>query len=309
MSLMILMDAGASGSLVWRCIVKDMRPFLPRFLKEIPYVQRLAHSARGQAFRHRLALHLEDRRQYTFTQFFRLPSQLDALTGPVLDFLNARSGSDPIRIVVIGCSTGAEPYTLSSVMLDRCPTLPITIEGYDIDASVLAVARDATYAADEVLGNALVSSDFVTKTFDQRDGNLFEVKPQVAQRVQFHQADFVRGTVREDIPAADIVFAQNVMCNLRRPAAARLFNNAVALMKPRSALFVDGMDLDMREERTRIHRLVPLTFELERIHDEARIVRGERYPWYAAGLEPFSPKHRNCDRRYSTIFLRGAEPL
>lgn len=288
--------------------MKGMRPSLPRFLKAIPYVQRFAHSARGQALRHRMALHLEDRKQYTFTQFFRLPSQLDALTGPVLDFLNTRRGSAPIRIVVIGCSTGAEPYTLSSVMLDRCPTLPITIDAYDIDAGVLAVARDATYAADEVLANTLVSSDFVTKTFDHWDENLFKVRSRVAQRVQFHEADFVDGTVRQDIPAADIVFAQNVMCNLRRPAAARLFNNAVALLKPRSALFVDGMDLDMREERTRIHRLVPLTFALERIHDEARVVRGERYPWYAAGLEPFSPKRRNCDRRYSTIFLRGTEP-
>jgi chemotaxis protein methyltransferase CheR len=300
------MDAGSSGSLVWRCIVKFMRPSLPRFLKAIPYVQRFAHSARGQALRHRLALHLEDRKQYTFTQFFRLPSQLDALTGPVLDFLNARHGSGPIRIVVIGCSTGAEPYTLSSVMLDRCPTLTVTIDAYDIDAEVLTVARDATYAADEVLAHSLVSSDFVTNTFDQRDGNIFEVKSQVARRVHFHQADFVHGRVEQDIAAADIVFAQNVMCNLRRPAAARLFDNAVALLKPRSALFVDGMDLDMREQRTRIHGLVPLTFALERIHDEARLVRGERYPWYAAGLEPFSPTRRNCDRRYSTIFLRGS---
>jgi chemotaxis methyl-accepting protein methylase len=291
-------------------MVKRMRPslYLRRFLKEIPYVQRFAHSARGQALRHRMALYWEDRKQFTFTQFFRLPSQFDALTGPVLDFLDARHGSDPIRIAVIGCSTGAEPYTLSSVLLDRCPTLPVTIDAYDIDPEVLAVARNATYATDEVLANPLVSSDFVAKTFDRRDGNLCEVKSQVAGRVRFHQADFVHGAVREDIPPADIVFAQNVMCNLRRPAAARLFDNAVALLKPRSVLFVDGMDLDMREQRTRKYGLVPLTFALERIHEEARLVRGERYPWCAAGLEPFSPKHRNCDRYYSTIFLRGTTP-
>ena len=303
------MDAGFPGSLIWRCVVNFMQPSpwslrVPRFLKGIPYLQRFAHSERGQALRHRLALYWEDRRQFTFTQFFRLPAQFDALTGPVLDFLNARDGSDPIRIVVIGCSTGAEPYTLSSVLLDRCPALRVSIDAYDIDPKVLAIARDATYPADVVLANPLVTPDFVAKTFDRSDDGLCKVKPAVAGRVRFHQADFVRGDIRQSIAPADIVFAQNVMCNLRRPAAARLFDNAAALLKPRSVLFVDGMDLDMREQRTRKHGLVPLTFELERIHDEARLVRGERYPWYAAGLEPFSPKHRNCDRRYATIFLR-----
>jgi chemotaxis protein methyltransferase CheR len=284
--------------------VKSLRPSLPRFLKAIPFMQRFADSVAGQALRYRLALHLEDRKQHTFTQFFRMPAQLDALTGPVLDFLGARRGSEPIRIVVIGCSTGAEPYTLSSVLLDRCPALSVTVDAYDIDESVLAVGRGATYTAHEVLSNS-PDPDFVEKTFDRREGNLYQVKPGIAQRVQFHQADFVHGTLQRNLPTADIVFAQNVMCNLRRPDAARLFDNAVALLKPLSVLFVDGVDLDMRERRTRRHRLVPLRFALERIHDEARHVRGERYPWYAAGLEPFSPKHRNCDHRYSTIFLRG----
>lgn len=275
-----------------------------RLLNKVPGVRRFAHTTRGQALRHRLTLHFESRVGYTFTQFFRLPAQLDALTGPVLDFVGAHHHSEPLRIVVIGCSTGAEPYTISSVLLERWPQLAVTIDGYDVDADVLTIARSATYPTSTVRSNPLVTDEFVAATFNRND-DLLAVKPQVAQRVNFHQADALNIDIRRKIPPADIVFAQNVMCNLRRPAARVLFDNAAALLKPRSALFIDGMDLDMRERGTRARHLVPLTFALQRIHDEARLVRGDRYPWFAAGLEPSSRRHRNFERRYATIFLRA----
>lgn len=271
----------------------------------IPGVQRLAQSARGQALRHRLALHLENRKGFTFTHFLRLPAQLDALGGPVVDFIKAGESRQPIRIVVIGCSSGAEPYTIASVLIERRPDIAFTIDAYDIDADVLAIARAAKYPADLVLDNPLVTRCFIANTFEQ-NGDQWTVKPQVARHVRFHRADATDANMRQQIPAADIVFAQNVMCNLQRPKARRLFDNVATLLKPRSALFLAGMDLDMRARRTRMHSLVPHTFALEQIHDEARLVLGERYPWFAAGLEPFSPHCRNPARRYSTIFLRGA---
>ncbi|MGA8277865.1 MAG: CheR family methyltransferase [Rhodanobacteraceae bacterium] len=276
-----------------------------RWLKVIPGVQKFAQSARGQALRHRLALYLENRKGFTFTQFLRLPSQLDALSGPVMDFVNAGELPEPVRIVVIGCSSGAEPYTIASVLLERRPDIAFTIDAYDVDADVLTIARAAKYPADLVLDNPLVTRYFIANTFEQ-DGDQWTVKPQVARHVRFHLADATDVDVRRRIPAADIVFAQNVMCNLQRPKARRLFENVAALLKSRSALFLAGMDLDMRQRRTRLHSLVPLTFALEQVHDEARLVLGERYPWYAAGLEPFSPLCQNPARRYSTIFIRGA---
>ena len=50
---------------------------------------------------------------------------------------------------------------------------------------------------------------------------------------------------------ADVVYAQNMMCNMRRPMARRAFENICTLLAPRSALVVDGMDLDMRARLTR----------------------------------------------------------
>lgn len=276
-----------------------------RLLKSIPGLQRAATSRWAKALRYRWALHFENRQGYTFTQFVRLPSQIDALTGPVMKFLGMPAPGEALRIVVIGCSSGAEPYTLSSILLERLPHLAFTIDAYDIDREVLAVARGGVYPMAQVTKNALVDAAFVAATFD-RDGDNLVVKPRVAERVRFHAADATDPNLRAQIAPADIVFAQNIMCNLRRASSRRVFDNAAALLKPRAALFVDGMDPDMRASRTRKHGLVPLDVNIERIHHEAERVRGERYPGHAAGLEPFDATRRDRNRRYATIFLRGA---
>lgn len=272
-------------------------------LRSVPGVRRFAQTPFGQSLRYRWALHFEDRYGYTFTQFLRLPTQLAALQGPVLDFVDP-TGTKPLRIAVVGCSTGAEPYTVASLLSRTNPSREFSIDACDIDEEVLETARGATYSEDVVRANPLVTEEFIAATFDLAGGR-YVVKPEIARHVGFRQADATRSGLAEVVAPADIVFSQNVMCNLRRPAARRLFANLATLLKPRSALFVDGMDIDMRQKLTRRLALAPLPFELQRIHDEARIVRGDRYPRFATGLEPFDGRKADAARRYATIFLRS----
>ena len=156
-------------------------------------------------------------------------------------------------------------------------------------------------------GNRFVTSAFVAATFDAHEDALI-VKQGVADRVHFDEANVLDAADASRIVPADIVFAQNVMCNMPRTRARRLFDAAVGLLKPRAALFVDGVDPDMRAARSRAHGLTPLRYALERIHEEARVIRGPRYPWYATGLEPFSGNRADADRRYATVFLRNELP-
>lgn len=279
-----------------------------RIAKAMPGVKVFARSRRGQALRHRWALHFEDRQGFTFTQFSRSPGQIDALCGPVLDFIGAIPRTKPLRLLVLGCSSGAEPYTVASELLRRHPGLDFTIDAFDISGDVLATARRAAYPAAWVEGHTLITPEFVARTFD-RDGDTLTVKQRVAERVSFAGADVTSRSFRTRTPSADVVFAQNLMCNARRPVAREILRTAIALLKPRAALFVDGADLDIRARLTRRGGLRPLTVDLERIHGDARRVRGDRYPWFAAGLEPFDASRRDRDRRYATIFLRdGGTP-
>jgi chemotaxis protein methyltransferase CheR len=275
-----------------------------RSLKAIPGVQRFMRSSPGQALRYQLALHLEKRESFTFTQFLRLPSQYDALAGPVLTMLGWPVWTEPLSIVVAGCSTGAEPYTISSVLQRHAPSLQFVIDAFDYDEQALEAASNGAYARANVMGNRFMSGAFIAETFDEHADQLV-VRQKVAERVHLSRRDLLDPGLARGLPPADIVFAQNILCNMTRPVARQAFHRICALVKPAGVLFIDGMDLDMRSSLTRACKFQPLDYEVERIHNEARAIRGERYPWYATGLEPFNGRRRDWLRRYATVFYRG----
>jgi chemotaxis protein methyltransferase CheR len=276
-----------------------------RFVFALPGVKQLEQSPLGKKARYWFALHFEDRQSFTYTQFFRLPTQYAALTGPVLDFVGDAGRDAPLRIVVVACSMGAEAYSIASLLRLRKPQLDFKIDAFDIDPSVIEIAQQAIYDRDWVLRKGHVTPDLVAATFNEVGGR-FMVKPAVAARVHFRTGDILDADAVKRMPAADIVYAQNMLCNMRRPMARQAFQNICALLGPRSALVVDGMDLDMRSRLSRAHALEPLDYEIELIHEEARQVRGLRYPWFATGLEPFEADRKDRVRRYATVFLRGA---
>src|SRR5262249_40144636 len=135
-----------------------------------------------KSLRHDAVLRFGRRRNYTFTQFCRLPTQLDLLAGPVLDAV-AQPGA-PIRVILFGCSTGAEAFSLVSAWPARTPRLPWSLECFDIDAGVLERARAAEYGADELTRRGGLPAGFVERTFD-RAGDRFTVKPEIRNGVQF----------------------------------------------------------------------------------------------------------------------------
>jgi chemotaxis methyl-accepting protein methylase len=265
----------------------------------------MAQSSLRDKARYWYALHFEHRQSFTYTQFYRLPTQYAALTGPVIEFLGGVTRERPLRIVVVACSMGAEAYSIASVLRQRHPQLAFEIEAFDIDPGVIEIARSANYEMDWVRRKEHVTADFVAATFDQVEGR-FVVKPEVAQHVRFSVADILDTHAVSRAAPADVVYAQNMMCNMQRPMARCAFTNIARLLGPRAALFVDGMDLDMRMSMTSALGLEPLDWQVELIHEEARQVRGLRYPWFATGLEPFEGARRDRVRRYATVFLKGA---
>lgn len=274
------------------------------YVLPIPGLRELAPARWQQALRYWYALHFERRRSYTYTRFLRLPTQFAALTGPVLEYLGGTQRATPLRIVVVGCSTGAEAYSISSVLLSHHPQLPVVVDAFDIDPEVIETGRSAAYDADWVLRHDRLPEEFAATTFERR-GNQLVVRPEVAARVQFQICDILNTAAVARVPAADVVFAQNMLCNMQRPMARRAFRSICTLLGPRSALFIEGMDLDMRSRMTRDARLEPFDHDVRRIHEEAREVRGLRYPWFATGLEPWSTGRRDSVRRYATVFLKG----
>jgi chemotaxis methyl-accepting protein methylase len=275
-----------------------------RNLKCLPIVRGAVATEMWGRLRHRLALHADTRPAHTtFTQFLRLPRQYDVLAGPVVDLLAPPTGGAQLTIVVIGCANGAEPYSIASILRTRRPRLRFTIRAFDISEEMVACARRGEYATDEIFCNTRLPAGFVDATFERR-GDVYRVRPDVSGHVTIECADVLDPALARCTGTADVLYLQNLLFNLPRAVAARAFANALTILRPQAALFLDGMDLDMRADLTRRAGLVPLDVQLAEIHDDARAVRAAGWPWSYWGLEPWSTARRDWRRRYGTIFLK-----
>jgi chemotaxis methyl-accepting protein methylase len=269
----------------------------------IPYLGKYRDSLAWKVFRNRVAQSIERRENSTFTGFLRLPSQFEALGGPVINFLTEPQPRLSLRIVVMGCSNGAEAYTIASILMTRSPGIEFQIDAYDINGDVIEKARSACYNADEVLNNKILTTEFIQSTFDI-DHEIYRVKKDIALRVKFHIADVLSPSLASQAGYCDILFAQNFLFHLNRKDAVRAFDNLCGLMKTRAALFVDGMDLGLRQKWTRVQHLDPLDFRIEEIHNEARRARAAGWPDHYWGLEPFMTFTDDWRRRYATIYFK-----
>lgn len=253
---------------------------------------------------HAWTLRTSERRNYLFTEFCRLPTQNETLAGPVVDYLRL-GPQDELRIIVFGCSIGAEPYSIASVLRKLRPALRFRLECYDIEPDVVARAQSARYTPAEI-STRNVTPEFIEHTFDAAEaGDAMLVKPAIAERVRFLLGNVLDRSLVERLGQADVVVAQNFLYHLPRPQAEQAFRNLFALLKPRAALLVDGTDLDLRTRLTAAAGLEPFTVSLERIHEESRLLRGYVWPRVYWGLEPFDAKRSDAARRYATIFLRS----
>jgi chemotaxis protein methyltransferase CheR len=276
-----------------------------RVAKNIPGVRKFLRTDTYGFLRFRFVLAFSERRNYSFTRFLRLPSQYDALVGPVLERLDLDRIDHRIKIAVVGCSSGAEVYSIASILRNRVPEVKFTIKAFDIDEEMITRAREGEYTADEVNSDATIPYWFMQDTFHV-EGNAYRVKESVKDHVVFEVADALDPSLKERSGTSDIVYAQNFLVHLKPKMAKRAFNNIVRLLKPRATLFVDGMDLGLRSRLTRSNGLEPLDYRVEEIHEEARSMRGGGWPWIYWGLEPFSRSRKEWVRRYSTIFLRDS---
>lgn len=254
--------------------------------------------------RQRLLLKKINRSQcHTYTCFYRSPGQLSALTGPVMDYLLAGRMPGKFQINLFAASKGAEPYTIASMLIKNFPNLDFHISASDLHQEMIDRAREAVYTANEVL-NEFVTDQFIADTF-VKTGDRYQVRPEIRARVSFQQANLLDPKLSEKLEPADLIFAQNVFFHLDQPMAREAFRKVLMLLKPKSALFIDGMELDMREELTTEAGLLPLDFMTQEIHEAARKHVGDHWWNYYYGMEPYVGWRPNHLRRFSTVFFKG----
>lgn len=167
------------------------------------------------------------------TEFCRTPEKFQELEKKVLPaLLQARR---LLHIWSAGCSTGAEPYSVAIILRDLTPQVRHRILATDIDATMLARARQGIYTEAELKN---LSPARRQRYFHQRDGN-FVLDEDIRSRVEFQRHDLLRDPFGTDY---DLILCRNVVIYFTEEAKDQLYRKFFQALRPGGVLFVGGTE-------------------------------------------------------------------
>lgn len=271
-------------------------------IKSLPIISSFTKTNTWASMRYKYTQMTDERTNSTFTGFYRLPTQFEALAIPVMDFLFDGKMDKELIIIVIGCSNGSEAYTIASVL--HYKNIKFKIYGFDINEEMVKKADRAVYLHDEVYNNEIITEEFIKNTFDKKE-NEYTIKKELKKYVTFSIANALDVELKNKIGTADILFAQNFLFHLKPSLSKKALYNLATLLNPRSVFYVDGVDLDIRQSFSKSVGLEPLDYKIEEIHKEAGRARADGWPHSYWGLEPLNRNQKHWKSRYSTILLKS----
>jgi chemotaxis protein methyltransferase CheR len=174
-----------------------------------------------------------DRMTINVSQLWRNPEQWDRLGTAILPEL-ARTGT--IRAWSAGSSYGAEAYTLAAICRRVAPGCKVEIRGTDIDARMVARAREGRFSDDDARTAPRAELE---RAFD-RDGGGWRAKPELRLMVKFATGDLLRDPVS---PAAyDLILCRNVVIYFTEPVRDALHQRLAAALRPGGYLMVGSSE-------------------------------------------------------------------
>jgi len=253
------------------------------------------------SFLHRLA-RIQGSRELAFSTFFlRNRPELELIRRQ----LEAKSRGATLRVAVLGCSTGAEAYSVAWRIRSARPDLKLTLNAVDISRQAVEVAKSGVYSlqSPQLTSTTIVerlTDDEMQQLFD-RDGETVSVKPWIRKGISWHVGDVGDSEVPDLLGAHDIVVANNFLCHMEPAEAERSLHNVARLVGPNGYLFVSGIDLDVRSKVSIELGWKPVRELLEEIHDGDPCLRS-CWPFHYGGLEPLNKRRKDWRTRYSAVF-------
>jgi len=249
---------------------------------------------------HTLTRKLSRRRSSRSTWFLRNPPLL--LT--VGDALNQCKFGDPLRLCVIGCSSGAEVYSAVWAIRQARSDLKILVTGIDLSESCIERAKAGRYSLQDPELRGELSGNSLAELFEVDQGNL-RIKSSIAAGIVWIAGDACDDRIRATIGLQDVVFANNFLVHLREADAVASLRKVVELVVPGGLLVCRGVDLNVRERVTRQSGFQPVATRIEEIHNaESHLDARLGWPWNYWGLEPLNKRRGDWVWRYAAIFQR-----
>jgi len=238
---------------------------------------------------------------YVYSAFLRNRPALELMRR----LIQEKEEGATLNLAVLGCSIGAEVYSILWVLRSARPDLEIVVNAADVSAEVVGIAEAGIYAPamSDVVDPAIfahVTEREMQDMFDWKDGTA-EVKSWLREGIAWHVDDACDPELGSRLGSQDIVVASNFLCHMEPPSAECCLRNIGRLVDPGGFLFVSGVDLDVRTKVARDLGWEPVADLLQEIHDADPSLRNH-WPWEWAGLEPLDRRRSDWRTRYATAF-------
>jgi SAM-dependent methyltransferase len=263
------------------------------------------------------------RAQYVGTFFFRNRPKLELM----VRLIKKTEQNATLDLTVLGCSKGAEVYSISYAIRRARPDLKISLYAVDISTELLEFAESGVYSLCNNSGSGgprpgslappgdvaaitvrdqpasifeRMSADEMEAVFDRR-GDKVIVKPQFREGIIWHLGDANDPGLISALGPQDIVVANRFLCHMHRGEAEACLRNLAQLVKPGGYLFVSGIDLDVRTKVAQELGWRPITEMITDIHEgDPSLRRG--WPLHYWALEPLDRSRVDWEFRYASVF-------
>jgi len=257
-------------------------------------------------FLHSLAGLHSAREMFLGTFFFRNRPELELIRR----LADPTARRRPVKIAVLGCSNGAEAYSIRWTLRSMHPGTQFVMHAVDISAAALECAREGVYSrgvSDLVREPicALMTAEEIREMFDA-EGERLAIKPWLKEGITWRAGDAGDPGMRDALGPQDIVVANRFLCHMAPADAERCLRGIARLVAPGGHLFVSGVDLDVRTKVASDLGWKPVRDLLEGIHDGDRSLRVD-WPCKYWGLEPLDKTRPDWGIRYAAAFQVGEE--
>jgi SAM-dependent methyltransferase len=241
------------------------------------------------------------RRQYFGTFFLRNRPLLDL----VRRLTEQRPKGSSLRIAVLGCSIGADVYSIVWTIRSARPDLKVLVRALDLSKDILNVAEKGVYAPNtcELVGASIferLTPHEKAEMFDW-EGDQATVKPWLREAITWEQGDASDPELIHILGRQDIVVANNFLCHMNPAAAQNCLRNIAGLVDRGGYLITSGVDLDVRTTVARELGWRPVPELIEEIHEGDPELR-QAWPCHWWGLEPLNKKRADWQMRYAAVF-------
>ena len=279
-----------------------------RMWERLPSRVRNFHPVRFYgAWLHTLVCLRANREMYLGTFFLRNRPALELMRR----LAQQKTHGSILRIAVLGCSIGAEVYSILWTIRSARPDLKVLLDAVDISQEILGFAEKGIYTPDT---SQLVSASIFERLTEAEKVEMFDwegdqakVKSWLREGITWRRRDAADPELINILGPQDIVVSSNFLCHMAPADAEKCLRNIAQLVTPGGYLFVSGVDLDVRTKVALELGWEPVPELVAEIHNGDPSVRAD-WPWEWWGLEPLNRRKHDWQTRYAAVF-RIASPL